>query len=149
MAAFSHGNRRRSEGATCCMWTKLTTQQLQTSISVSFLLSVCHCEDGKLQNAVAKLFEVGDAGGEKNRFQRLNDFTWQALESGFGVCRRFFLKTAACRGVSQQQSRLSHICHMCKMHPDVYAHTLATTAKQLPGSRVANFADDDNISAQF
>lgn len=56
----------------------------------------------------------------------------------------FWTQSPACRGVSlsQEQSRMSHICHMNK-----HIHALKT--KQLPCSYITNFADDHNISTRF
>lgn len=119
------------------------------SVFPFFSLSVVETEGGKQNyNAIVSLFKIGDAGERKNRYQRLNDFTWQVLQTWFRVRWRFFLKTVACRGVSQLQSRLSHICHMCKTHSDAHAHTHQNreTAARLS---CPNSADDHNISAQF
>lgn len=56
----------------------------------------------------------------------------------------FWTQSPACRGVSlsQEQSRMSHICHMNK-----HIHALKT--KQLPCPYITNFADDHNISTRF
>lgn len=151
MAAFSRGNCRRSGGATCCMWTKLTTQQLQTSINVSFLLSVCHCEDRRKKKLYCCLqsFFLNWWCREEKEVPTAKWFhmtsavivIWSSLKILFensrpvGVCLN-----------SSQGCPISVTCVKCTL---TYMHTLTFTVKQLPGSDVANFADDHNISSQF
>lgn len=123
---------------------KAHTQQLQTSISVSFLLSVCHCKEKPIL-----LFVFLDWWCRKGKVPTAKWFHMTSAVIVIWSLLKILFENSCPVGVclnSSQGCPTSVTCVKCTL---TYMHTLTFTAKQLPCSDVANFADDHNISSQF